>query len=129
MVEGDTRAVLERYVDAWSAGDLGGLVACYHPEMELHWFGANPLSGVHAGRAAALASLGAMASRTNRTLIGVDGLMVERDRALLITRERFERDGRTAEIERLLLFRVEGGLLRECRVYDADQRLIDSFLA
>ena len=51
------------------------------------------------------------------------------DRGALLVRERFERDGRTAELERLLVYAVRDGLLGECWVCDQDQALVDAFLA
>jgi hypothetical protein len=44
-------------------------------------------------------------------------------------RERFERDGRTAEIERVLVYTVRDGQLSECWVYEQDQAQVDAFLA
>jgi hypothetical protein len=46
-----------------------------------------------------------------------------------LVHEHFERDGRTAEIERLLVYTVRDGLFCECWVYDQDQTLVDVFLA
>lgn len=125
----DAVTVVERYAEAWLTGDLATLVDCYHDDVELHWFGRSPLAGRHAGKPAALQALAALATRTRRTLVAVEVVVGSGDRALLIARERFERDGRSAEVTRLLLYRVGDGRLRECRVYDEDPALVDSFLA
>jgi uncharacterized protein len=50
------------------------------------------------------------------------------ERGALLVRESFQRDGNTAEVERLLVYSVRDELLRECWVYDQDQALVDSFL-
>jgi hypothetical protein len=125
----DAATIVRRYAEAWLAGDLATLVDCYHEEIELHWFGRNPLAGRHAGRAAALQALSALTMRTRRTLVAVEAVMGAEDQALLIARERWERDGRSIELRRLLLFRVADGRLRECRVYDEDQALVDGMLS
>jgi ketosteroid isomerase-like protein len=76
-------AAVRRYADAWKAGDLAGIFACYHEDFTLHYGGANPLSGVHAGKAAALQVLAEVSRRTNRKLeeivdVGAgDGALVE----------------------------------------------------
>ena len=44
----------------------------------------------------------------------------------IIVRELFSRDGRTTELERLLVYAVRDGLLSECWVYDRDQATVDS---
>jgi uncharacterized protein len=37
--------------------------------------------------------------------------------------------GRVSELNRLLVYHVRDGELVECWIYDADQRLVDEFLA
>jgi len=39
-------------------------------------------------------------------------------RGAIVVRELFSRDGKTAELERLLVYSVKDGLLLDCRVYD-----------
>ena len=63
--------------------------------------------------------------RQGRHIVDV---MAGAERGALLVRERFERDGRTAEVERLLVYAVRDGLLSECWVYDQDQTLVDAFL-
>ena len=45
------------------------------------------------------------------------------------SRELFSRDGKTAEVERLLVYSVKDGLLLDCWVYDRDQATVDRFFA
>ncbi|WP_063800343.1 nuclear transport factor 2 family protein [Bradyrhizobium lablabi] len=123
------RLALGRYASAWLAGDRAALAACYHDDFTLHYFGRNPLAGDHSGKAAALAILAEVTRRTNRRLLAIVDLMAGPERAALLVRERFERDGRTAEVERLLVYAVRDGLLCECWVYDQEQAMVDAFLA
>jgi hypothetical protein len=51
------------------------------------------------------------------------------ERGALLVRERFERDGKVAEFERLLVYAVRDGLLWECWVWDQDQAAVDAYLA
>ncbi len=123
------RAAVTRYATAWLAGDRTAIVACYHDEFTLHYGGANPLAGTHRGKPAALAALAEVARRTNRRLIGIDDVMAGPQRGAILVREAFGRDGRTAELQRLLVYAVREGLLSECWVYDRDQATVDTFLA
>jgi hypothetical protein len=50
-------------------------------------------------------------------------------RGAVVARELFSRDGRTAEVERLLVYAVKDGLLSDCWVYDRDQATVDLFFA
>ena len=122
-------AAINRYAVAWARGDLAGIVACYHDDFTLHYFGNNPLSGTHKGKAVALGILREVSLKTNRRLTEIIDVMAGPRRAAVLVREAFSRDGRTAEVERLLVYTIKDGLLHECWVYDADQALVDEFLA
>ena len=124
-----TRQAVGRYAAAWLASDRPALAACYHDDFTLHYFGRNPLAGKHRGKGVALSILAEVSRRTNRRLVSITDVMAGPERGALLVRERFERDGRTAEVERLLVYTVRDGLLRECWVYDQDQALVDAFLS
>ncbi len=124
-----TRRAISNYATAWLAGDRPAMLASYHDDFTLHYFGRNPLAGVHRGKPAALAILAEVTRRTHRRLLGIVDIMAGPERGALLVRESFQRDGNTAEVERLLVYSVRDELLRECWVYDQDQALVDSFLA
>jgi ketosteroid isomerase-like protein len=123
-----TRQAVTRYAKAWAAGDRATLAACYHEDFTLHYFGSHPLAGVHRGKTASLAILAEVTRRTHRQLLAVLDIMAGPQRGALLVRERFDRDGYTAELERLLIYSLRDGLLGECWVYDQDQAVIDQFL-
>ncbi|MBR1246275.1 nuclear transport factor 2 family protein [Bradyrhizobium sp. AUGA SZCCT0169] len=123
------RQAVTRYASAWLAGDRAALAACYHDDFTLHYFGRNPLAGDHRGKMAALSILAEVTRRTSRKLLGIVDIMAGPERGALLVRERFERDGKAAEFERLLVYAVRDGLLGECWVWDQDQAVIDTYLA
>jgi uncharacterized protein len=123
------RRAVSGYAAAWLAGDRQAMLASYHDEFTLHYFGRNPLAGVHRGKPAALAILAEVTRRSHRKLSGIVDVMAGPERGALLVREIFQRDGKTAEVERLLVYSVRDGLLWQCWVYDQDQALIDTFLA
>lgn len=122
-------AAVKRYADAWVANDLPAIVDCYHDEVVFHYFGRSPLAGTHRGKAACLGVLKQVRERTNRRLIEVRDVLAGARFGLIVAFERFERDGASVEIERLLRYRVRDGKLAECWIYDEDQRRVDEFLA
>lgn len=122
-------AVTERYAEAWRTGDRVVMADCYHDAFTLHYFGDNPFAGDHIGKDTALATLAKLSRHTNRRLLGIVDVMAGPNRAAIIAREQFERDGRTAELERILVYAIRDGKLHECWVYDADRALVDSLLA
>ena len=122
-------AVLKRYAEAWLANDLKTIVACYHDQFSLHYFGSNPLSGHHIGKAKALAVLAEFGRLTDRRLLSIVDIMAGAHRGAIVVRERLGRAEAATEVERMLLYRVQEGQFVECWVYDADQPLIDSLLS
>jgi ketosteroid isomerase-like protein len=124
-----TRRAVSRYAAAWLAGDRQAMLASYHDDFTLHYFGRNPLAGMHQGKPAALAILAEVSRRTNRKLSGIVDIMTGPERGAILVRELFSRDEKTAEVERLLVYSVRDGLLWQCWVYDQDQALVDAFLA
>jgi uncharacterized protein len=57
-----------------------------------------------------------------------DDVLVGERTGLIIAAERFERNGKSVEIERMFRYSVRDGKLAECWVYDEDQQLIDEYL-
>jgi uncharacterized protein len=123
------RRAVSGYAAAWLAGDRQAMLASYHDEFTLHYFGRNPLAGVHRGKPAALAILAEVTRRSHRKLSGIVDVMAGPERGALLVREIFQRDGKTAEVERLLVYSVRDELLWQCWVYDQDQARVDVFLA
>ena len=123
------RRAVSGYAAAWLAGDRETMLASYHDDFTLHYFGRNPLAGIHRGKPAALAILAEVTRRSNRKLSGIVDVMAGPERGALLVREIFQRDGKTAEVERLLVYSVRDDLLWQCWVYDQDQALVDAFLA
>ena len=123
------RRAVSGYAAAWLAGDRQAMLASYHDDFTLHYFGRNPLAGIHRGKPAALAILAEVTRRSNRKLLGIVDVMAGPERGALLVREIFQRDGKTAEVERLLVYSVRDQLLWQCWVYDQDQALVDAFLA
>ena len=123
------RRAVSGYAAAWLAGDRQAMLASYHDDFTLHYFGRNPLAGIHRGKPAALAILAEVTRRSNRKLLGIVDVMAGPEHGALLVREIFQRDGKTAEVERLLVYSVRDQLLWQCWVYDQDQALVDAFLA
>ncbi len=120
--------VVRRYADAWAANDLRSIVDCYHDEVVFHYFGRSPLAGTHRGKAACLAILKQVREKTNRKLVSVRDVLAGEHFGLIVAAERFERNGISVEIERMLRYGVRDGKLAECWVHVEDQRLVDEHL-
>lgn len=120
----ETGRVLRDYAEAWLASDLEKVLASYHDDIELHYMGTSPLAGTHRGRDAAFVALGEASVRTSRRLISVEDVLVGESLGALIAVEDLGDPPR--RVRRVLLYRVQDGRLRECWLFDEDQRFIDS---
>jgi hypothetical protein len=120
--------VAQRYATAWLAGDRAALADCYDDDFTLHYFGQNPFAGDHVGKQAALTTLAKFSARTNRKLLAIVDVMAGPQRATIIARESFERDGQRSEFERVLVYTIKGERFHECWVYDGERAAVDSFL-
>lgn len=123
----DIYAVVKRYAYAWAANDMQTIMDCYHEKVVFHYFGESPLAGTHRGKAACVAILKQVQERTNRQLVTIKDVLAGEHFGLIVATEKFERDGSSIEIDRLLRYRVADGKLAECWVYDENQRLIDEY--
>ena len=119
-----TERVLRAYATAWLASDLDTVLASYHDDIELHYMGESPLAGTHRGRDAAFVALGQASLRTQRVLIDVEDVLVGESLGALIAIE--DLGDPAQRVRRVLLYRVEDDKLRECWLFDEDQRFIDS---
>lgn len=119
----ETARVLKAYSEAWLASDLDKVLASYHDDIELHYMGNSPLAGSHRGRDAAFAALGQASVRTSRKLIAVEDVLVGESLGALIAVEDLGDPPR--RVRRILLYRVQDEKLRECWLFDEDQRFID----
>jgi uncharacterized protein len=120
----ETSRVLSAYAKAWLASDLEKVLASYHEDIELHYMGDSPLAGTHRGRDAAFTVLAQASVRTARKLIDVEDVLVGEALGALIAIEDLGDPAR--RVKRVLLYRVQDEQLRECWLFDEDQRFIDS---
>jgi ketosteroid isomerase-like protein len=120
-------AVVRAYCDAWLRGDAPAIIALYHDDIVLHYFGRSPLAGDHTGKPAAVAVLGKIQQLTNRKPVEIHDIAASADHAVMLALERWERDGRTLDVQRVFVYHVKDGKLAECWAYDDDQRAVDEF--
>lgn len=121
--EKETREVLRSYADAWLAADLERVLDAYHDEIVLHYMGESPLAGTHEGRNSVMEVLGQASFRASRKLIEVEDVLVGEELGAILAIEDLGEPPR--RVRRVLVYRVDEGKLRECWLYDEDQRFID----
>lgn len=98
----------------------------YADDFVLHYFGESPLAGDHVGREAATAVLIEATARSGRQLDAIEDVLAGERFAAIVAREGVGHGLAPTVIRRLFVYRVEGGKLAECWLYDEDQRAIDA---
>lgn len=106
----------------------GRMAFLYHDDFTLHYFGRNALSGEHPGKPRAIAVLREVAKRTGWRVLEIKRMLAGRDGAALVARISYRRGESRVERDRVLIFAVADGLLRECWAYDQDQQLMDELI-
>lgn len=123
------RLTLLRYVDAWKRGDLDALLDSYSDDAVFHYFGTTDLAGDHVGKQAAIAAMATASMRAARELLEVIDVLIGDHLGTVIVREQLSRDGESAHLQRVLVYRIENDKITECWLYDEDQPLVDRFWA
>ena len=119
----ETLRVLTDYADAWRAADAERVLGSYHDDIVIHYMGQSPLAGTHSGKEAAFAALGQASFRSGRQLVEVEDVLAGSDLGALVVTEDLGAPPR--RVRRILLYRVLDGKLRECWLFDEDQRFVD----
>ncbi len=117
--------VIANYADAWQTGDIDRVFASYAPDIVLHYGGTSRFAGAHVGKERVIDVLVETAIVGERRLVAVDELFEQESTGALFVRESMLVDGVSVELDRALRFRIHGGLIVECWLYDHDQHLVD----
>jgi ketosteroid isomerase-like protein len=126
----ENEAIARRIFDAFARKEglaLRGLFA-----EDAIWFvpGRGVMAGTYRGREAIFRFLAKLPKETGATygseLIDV---LASEDRAAALYRARGERHGRSLELDQLLVFRIEDGLVREVLALPSDPDAFEAFWA
>lgn len=132
-VGGDTIAtvqdVMTAYAEAWERGDPEAAWALYDESVVMRLPGHGTLAGEHRGRAAVISAIQALLARTSddRVEVEVVDRLVSGDRVALVVREAVTRGDERLELRRVNLYRVDGGLITDIDIFEADQYAVDAF--
>ena len=118
---------LRRYADAWRSGDLTAVLDSYADDFTLHYAGTSRFAGTHDGRDAALQVLAEVSIIAPRELVSVDAVIAADHCGVLVATERLTRNGETADMARVLRYRVDAGRLAECWLHETEQATVDHF--
>ena len=122
--------LVRRIFNAFARKQGFSLRDCFAEDAVWHVPGTSVMSGTYRGRAEIFRFLARLPKLTGGTygsrLIDV---LASEDRAAGLYRASGERDGRTLDLDQLLLFTIEDGLVTEVFAFPSDPVIFDGFWA
>jgi ketosteroid isomerase-like protein len=126
----ENEALVRQVFDAFSRREGFALRGLFAEDAVWTVPGNGVMAGVHRGRDAIFRFLARLPKETGGTygsqLLDV---LASEDRAAALYRARGTRHGRTLELDQLLLFRIEQGLVREVLALPSDPAAFEEFWA
>ena len=123
--------LMRRYSDTLTKGQAAEILPFYTDDLKLHIPGRSAHAGTFEGRDAVLAYYTRIFQDTEGRFenLGVDDIMASDTHAASLVRWRVHRGDKTLEIDRVVVYRIEGGRIAEIWVRDWDQYGYDEVFA
>lgn len=123
-------AAVRRIFDAFARRDAFGLRGLFAEDAVWHVPGDGVMAGRYEGREAIFRFLGRLPKETGGTYASrLIDVLASDHRAAALYRASGERNGDRLDLDQLLLFRFDGGLIREVLALPTDPAVFDAFWA
>jgi ketosteroid isomerase-like protein len=128
VARADNEALVRRVFDAFAQRRVFALRDVFADEATWTVPGNSTVAGTFTGRAEIFAFLGRLPRETEGTYTSeLIDVLTSDDRAAALYRARGERNGRQIELDQMLLFRIEGGFVREVLALPSDPATFEEF--
>jgi uncharacterized protein len=130
MAAAENEAVVRRIFDAFARQEGLALRGLFAEDAVWSVPGRGVMAGTYEGREAIFRFLAKLPKETDGTYASeLIDVLASQDRAAALYRARGTRHGRTLELEQVLLFRIEDGLVRRVLALPSDPEAFESFWA
>jgi len=130
MAAAENEAIVRRIFDAFARKEGLALRGLFADDAVWSVPGRGVMAGVYEGREAIFRFLATLPKETDGTYASeLIDVLASHDRAAALYRARGTRHGRTLELEQVLLFRVEDGLIRRVLALPSDPEAFETFWA
>jgi ketosteroid isomerase-like protein len=130
QVQQDNVALVKGGYAAFGAGDMATLTGLYHPDAAFHTVPTNPAQGKHLGRDAIFQYFGFLMESSEGTFKATPIAMAGTDDRVFVLQELSgTRNGRSLQQSSVMVFTIDGGLVREMREFFADGPAVAAFWA
>jgi ketosteroid isomerase-like protein len=126
----DNVALVKRGYEAFGAGDMATLKGLYHPDAAFYTVPHDAGDGSHRGRDAIFTYFGQLFSETEGTFKATPLTIAAADGRVFVFQELSgKRKGRSLQEKSVMLFTIDGGLVREMREFFTPQSGLAAFWA
>jgi ketosteroid isomerase-like protein len=126
----ENEAIVRRIFDAFARKEGLALRGLFAEDAAWTVPGHGVMAGTYRGREAIFRFLAKLPRETGGTYRSeLSDVLASDDRAAALYRARGERHGRTLELDQLLLFRIEGSLVRDVLALPSDPEAFEAFWA
>ncbi len=130
MAAADNEAVVRRIFEAFASKQGFSLRGLFAEDVVWTVPGRGVMAGVYRGREEIFRFLARLPKETDGTYSSeLTDVLASDDRAGALYRARGTRRGRTLELDQVLLFRIEGGLVRDVLALPSDPEAFEAFWA
>jgi uncharacterized protein len=120
--------VFMRTYGAFTAGDMEALAELFAEDVVWHTPGRNPLSGDYEGCDATFASFAREFELSGGTYaVELHDVLADDDHTVALLRGTAQRDGKTLDMNYVLVFHIGGGKITEAWELWTDQGVLDEF--
>ena len=128
MARAENEALVRRIFDAFARKQGFALRDTFAPDAIWSVPGSGTMAGTFHGRDEIFRFLGRLPKETDGTYTSsLIDVLASDDRAAALYRASGERKGRRLELDQVLLFRIEDGLVREVLALPSDPEAFDAF--
>jgi len=128
MPAADNEAIVRRIFDAFARREGFALRGLFAEDSVWTVPGRGVMAGVHRGRDEIFRFLGGLSKETDGTYRStLRDVLASDERAAALYTARGSRRGRTLELEQVLLFRLEDGVVREVLALPGDPEAFEEF--
>ena len=119
--------LMQRYSDTLTRGQAADILPFYTDDLKLHIPGRSAHAGTFEGKDAVLAYYTRIFQDTEGRFenLGVRDIMASDTHAASLVHWRVHRDGRSLDIDRVVVYRIDDGRIAEIWVRDWDQYAYD----
>jgi ketosteroid isomerase-like protein len=124
----ENEAVVRRIFDAFARKDPFGLRGLFAEDAVWSVAGESTMAGTYRGRDAIFRFLGRLPKETDGTYTSrLIDVLASDERAAAVYRATGERNGIRLDLDQILLFTIEGGLVRDVVALPTDTAVFDTF--